>query len=108
MAERFMSKHLYLRLVEAFQAHGTNWSRVAKQTDVSRDTARRAFNVGYLDRWEWARPIASVIADGSEEVRAALAATVQSELEAERRARPKARNKVAERRAAERQAALDA
>jgi hypothetical protein len=106
MAERFMSKHLYLRLVEAFQAHGTNWSRVAKQTDVSRDTARRAFNVGYLDRWEWARPIASVLADGSEEVRAALTATVQTELDAERRARPKARNKVAERRAAERQAAL--
>jgi hypothetical protein len=111
MAERFMSKHLYLRLVEAFQAHGTNWSRVAKQTDVSRDTARRAFNVGYLDRWEWARPIASVIADGSEEVRAALAATVQAELEAERQARPKAKNKARERikaeRAAKQQAALD-
>jgi hypothetical protein len=106
MSERFIDKATYLRLVEAFRTHGTNWRRVSIEADVSRNTAKRAYNAGWLDRWEWARPIASVLADGSEEVRAALTATVQAELEAERRARPKARNKVAERRAAERQAAL--
>jgi fused signal recognition particle receptor len=106
MSERFIDKATYLRLVEAFRTHGTNWRRVSIEADVSRNTAKRAYNAGWLDRWEWARPIASVLADGSEEVRAALTATVQAELEAERRARPKARNKVVERRAAERQAAL--
>jgi hypothetical protein len=102
MAERFMSKATYLRLVEAFLKHGTNWSRVANDADVSRDTARRAYRVGYLDKWEWAQPISSVLASDAEQLRAELAATVQAELEA----RPKRRSKTQEKVAADRQAAL--
>ena len=111
MSERFVDKATYLRLVEAFRTHGTNWRRVSIEADVSRNTAKRAYNAGWLDRWEWARPIASVLADGAEELRAALTATVHAELEAERQARPKAKNKARERlkaeRAAKQQAALD-
>jgi hypothetical protein len=70
---------------------------------VSRDTARRAFKVGYLDKWEWAQPISSVLASDAEQLRAELAATIQAELEA----RPNRRGKAQEKLAAERQAALD-
>lgn len=107
MSERFISKHTYLRLVEAFKAHGTNWKRVATEVDVSRATARRAYNLGWLDRWEWARPIASVLADGAEELRAALMATVEAEIEAEQRVQERGKKKAAERRTAARRKELD-
>ena len=106
MSERFIDKATYLCLVEAFRRHGTNWSRVAKEADVSRKTAKRGYSTGWLERWEWARPIASVLADGAEELRAALSATVQAELDAERQARPKARKRAVEHKVAKQQAAL--
>lgn len=110
MPERFIDKATYLRLVESFRTHGTNWRRVAIEAGVSRKTAKRAYDVGWPERWEWGRPIALVLSEGSDEVRAALTATVQAEIEAEREARRRARTpaqiRAAERRAAARAQAL--
>jgi hypothetical protein len=107
MPERFIDKHTYLRLVEAFRTHGTNWNRAAKAAGVSRVTARRAYNVGWPDRWEWARPIALVLTEDSAEVRASLEAAVESQVDAERQRKRTAKQQTAnERTAADRQAAL--
>lgn len=74
MPSRTIDKPTYLALVEAFRAHGENWYRVSKETGLSRGMIRRAYEVGWVDRFRWARPIASVLQEDGMALRAALAA----------------------------------
>lgn len=72
MPSRTIDKPTYTRLVEAFRAYGENWYRVSKETGLSRGMIKRAYEVGWVDRFRWARPIASVLQEDGVALRAVL------------------------------------
>ena len=73
MPVRFIDRKAYNRLLDSFRKHGPVYLRVSEETGVSRATARRAFLEGWPEKWDWARPIATVLSEEATEVRATLA-----------------------------------
>jgi hypothetical protein len=101
MALRLIDRRTYNRLVAAFREHGCVWNAVSKDTGVSRDFAKTAFHVGWQDRFDWARPISTVLSEQAAEVRAALAKQELDDAEIDRRlAEERAERKRAEKEAA--------
>lgn len=87
MAVRVIDKETYLDLVDAFRELGATFNGVAKKTRLSRDMVRRAWLVGWPHRYEWARPIVSVISEDSAELRARLNDQLSDDVEIVRLAR---------------------
>ncbi len=81
MPVRLIDKATYLGLIEAFRRTGPNMKGVAKQTGLSRGMVKRAYDIGWTHRYEWARPIVTVLAEDSAEVRARLHEDVEVEEE---------------------------
>ena len=105
MALRVIDRKTYNRLVAAFLQYGPVWNAVSKDTGVSRDFAKTAFHVGWADRHDWARPIATVLAEQATEVRAQLAKQEIDEAEVDRRLAEEREARLAARRKADREQA---
>lgn len=60
---RTITRAEYERYVNAFLEEGPKWSRIAEVLGVAYTSAKLAWEVGWVDHAEWARPIKEVIAE---------------------------------------------
>lgn len=92
MPARVINPDLYEAMLSAFREQPGNLSHVQRKCGVGYDFARRAWSVGWLPRWPFARPIEQVL----EEEKVKLRAEARRAEEAARRQGDEERRKARE------------